>query len=41
MRPEGDPGVVRSADGTPIGILTAGAGPDLLLVHGGLSGMSR
>jgi len=41
MRPEGDPGVVRSADGTPIGILTAGAGPDLLLVHGGLNGMSR
>ena len=41
MRPEGAPDVVRSADGTPIGILTAGAGPDLLLVHGGLSGMSR
>jgi pimeloyl-ACP methyl ester carboxylesterase len=41
MRPEGEPGVVRSADGTPIGILTAGTGPDLLLVHGGLSGTSR
>jgi pimeloyl-ACP methyl ester carboxylesterase len=33
--------VVRSADGTPIGLLTAGSGPPLLLVHGGLSGRSR
>jgi pimeloyl-ACP methyl ester carboxylesterase len=33
--------VVRSPDGTPIGILTAGSGPPLLLVHGGLSGRSR
>jgi pimeloyl-ACP methyl ester carboxylesterase len=41
MRPDGAPDVVRSADGTPIGILTAGAGPDLLLVHGGLTGLSR
>jgi len=41
MRPEGEPAVVPSADGTPIGILTAGAGPDLLLVHGGLMGMAR
>jgi pimeloyl-ACP methyl ester carboxylesterase len=32
---------VRSADGTPIGIRTAGSGPSLLLVHGGLSGMRR
>jgi pimeloyl-ACP methyl ester carboxylesterase len=38
---EGTPDVVRSADGTPIGVLTAGSGPPLLLVHGGLSGMSR
>jgi len=27
---------VTSADGTVIGLLTAGAGPDLLLVHGGM-----
>jgi pimeloyl-ACP methyl ester carboxylesterase len=32
---------VRSPDGTPIGILTGGSGPPLLLVHGGLSGMVR
>lgn len=38
---EGTPDVVRSADGTPIGILTAGSGPSLLLVHGGLSGLVR
>lgn len=38
---EGTRDVVRSADGTPIGILTAGQGPPLLLVHGGLSGLSR
>ena len=37
---EGTRDVVRSADGTAIGILTGGAGPPLLLVHGGLSGMS-
>lgn len=33
--------VVCSPDGTSIGILTGGAGPPLLLVHGGLSGLSR
>src|SRR4051794_5446996 len=33
-------GVARR-DGTPIGLLTAGSGPPLLLVHGGLSGRSR
>jgi pimeloyl-ACP methyl ester carboxylesterase len=33
--------VVTSDDGTPIGLLTAGCGPPLLLVHGGLSGRSR
>lgn len=38
---DGTRDVVRSADGTPIGILTGGSGPPLLLVHGGLSGMSR
>lgn len=38
---EGTRDVVRSADGTPIGILTGGSGPPLLLVHGGLSGLSR
>lgn len=32
---------VQSADGTSIGTLTAGSGPPLLLVHGGLSGRSR
>jgi pimeloyl-ACP methyl ester carboxylesterase len=32
---------VRSDDGTPIGLVTAGSGPPLLLVHGGLSGRSR
>jgi pimeloyl-ACP methyl ester carboxylesterase len=32
---------VRSDDGTAIGLLTAGSGPPLLLVHGGLSGMRR
>jgi pimeloyl-ACP methyl ester carboxylesterase len=41
MRPAGEPDVVRSADGTLIGVLSAGAGPDLLLVHGGLMGMAR
>ena len=38
---EGVREVVRSADGTPIGTLTAGYGRPLLLVHGGLSGLSR
>lgn len=38
---EGTRDVVRSADGTPVGILTAGSGPPLLLVHGGLSGLHR
>jgi pimeloyl-ACP methyl ester carboxylesterase len=33
--------VVTSPDGTPIGLLTAGVGSPLLLVHGGLSGRSR
>jgi pimeloyl-ACP methyl ester carboxylesterase len=33
--------VVRSDDGTPIGLVTAGSGPPLLLVHGGLSGLHR
>jgi pimeloyl-ACP methyl ester carboxylesterase len=32
---------VRSDDDTPIGLVTAGSGPPLLLVHGGLSGRSR
>jgi pimeloyl-ACP methyl ester carboxylesterase len=38
---EGNRDVVSSADGTPIGIVTGGSGPPLLLVHGGLSGHSR
>jgi len=38
---DGTRDVVRSADGTPIGILTGGSGSPLLLVHGGLSGRSR
>jgi len=33
--------VVCSDDGTPIGLLSAGSGPSLLLVHGGLSGLRR
>jgi pimeloyl-ACP methyl ester carboxylesterase len=33
---EGHRHEVISADGTPIGLLTAGAGPSLLLVHGGM-----
>jgi pimeloyl-ACP methyl ester carboxylesterase len=38
---DGDREVVLSPDGTPIGLLTAGSGPPLLLVHGGLSGRDR
>jgi pimeloyl-ACP methyl ester carboxylesterase len=38
---DGEADVVRSADGTPIGIRTGGTGPPLLLVHGGLRGMGR
>lgn len=38
---DGERSSVRSADGTPIGLLSAGTGPSLLLVHGGLSGMFR
>jgi pimeloyl-ACP methyl ester carboxylesterase len=38
---DGERGFVRSSDGTPIGLLSAGTGPPLLLVHGGLSGMHR
>jgi pimeloyl-ACP methyl ester carboxylesterase len=38
---DGERSSVRSADGTPIGLLSAGTGPPLLLVHGGLSGMFR
>jgi pimeloyl-ACP methyl ester carboxylesterase len=38
---DGERGFVRSTDGTPIGLLSAGTGPPLLLVHGGLSGMFR
>ncbi len=33
---EGYRHAVTSADGTPIGLLTAGEGPALLLVHGGM-----
>ena len=33
---EGQRHSVTSADGTRIGLLTAGAGPPLLLVHGGM-----
>jgi pimeloyl-ACP methyl ester carboxylesterase len=32
---------VTSADGTTIGLLTAGTGPALLLVHGGLGRLER
>lgn len=38
---DGERGFVRSTDGTSIGLLSAGTGPPLLLVHGGLSGMHR
>jgi len=38
---DGERGFARSTDGTPIGLLSAGTGPPLLLVHGGLSGMQR
>ena len=32
---------VTSADGTGIGLLTAGTGPGLLLVHGGMGRLER
>jgi pimeloyl-ACP methyl ester carboxylesterase len=32
---------ITSADGTRIGLLTAGSGPDLLLVHGGMNRLER
>ena len=32
---------VTSADGTSIGLLTAGTGPGLLLVHGGMGRLER
>jgi pimeloyl-ACP methyl ester carboxylesterase len=32
---------ISSADGTRIGLLTAGSGPDLLLVHGGMNRLER
>jgi pimeloyl-ACP methyl ester carboxylesterase len=38
---DGARAVVCSDDGTPIGLATAGTGPPLLLVHGGLSGRYR
>lgn len=38
---DGERGFVRSSDGTSIGLLSAGAGPAVLLVHGGLTGMLR
>lgn len=38
---DGERGFARSTDGTPLGLLSAGTGPPLLLVHGGLSGMHR
>lgn len=38
---DGERSFVRSTDGTPIGLLSAGTGPPLLLVHGGISGMTR
>jgi pimeloyl-ACP methyl ester carboxylesterase len=38
---DGEREIVVSRDGTPIGLLTAGSGPPLLLVHGGLSGRAR
>ncbi|MDQ3897501.1 MAG: alpha/beta hydrolase [Actinomycetota bacterium] len=38
---EGQRGSVVSSDGTPIGFLTAGSGPALLLVHGGMNDLTR
>lgn len=38
---EGTPGSVRSADGTRIGFITAGEGPPLLIVHGGMCSSAR
>ena len=32
---------VASADGTRVGLLSAGSGPDLLLVHGGMGRLER
>ena len=37
----GERGTVVSADGTRIGLLTAGTGPALLLVHGGMGSIAR
>lgn len=39
--PGGTAGRLTSADGTVLGTCTAGTGPPVLLVHGGLTGMSR
>jgi pimeloyl-ACP methyl ester carboxylesterase len=38
---DGDRHEITSADGTRIGLLTAGSGPDLLLVHGGMNRLER
>ena len=36
-----DPGAVKSADGTTIGLTTRGCGPPLLLIHGGMCSSSQ
>ena len=41
MSMEGRRHSVTSPDGTPIGLLTAGQGPPLLLVHGGMGRLER
>jgi pimeloyl-ACP methyl ester carboxylesterase len=38
---DGDRSQITSADGTPIGLLSAGDGPALLLVHGGMGRLER
>lgn len=38
---DGKPRIVASGDGTLIGIVTAGTGPPLLLVHGGMASSAR